>query len=44
MSPQQKISAIRLYEKISQNPSYAKRIGIEIKAKNTNTDKKEKLN
>lgn len=31
MSPKHKISAIRLSEKISKNPSYAKSIGIEIK-------------
>lgn len=38
MSPKHKISAIRLSEKLSKNPSYAKRIGIEIQK----TPKKEK--
>ncbi len=31
MTPKHKISAIRLSEKISKNPSYAKHVGIEIK-------------
>lgn len=38
MSPKHKISAIRLSEKISKNPSYAKCVGIEIQK----TQKKEK--
>ena len=31
MTPKQKILAIRLSEKITKNPEYAKNIGIEIK-------------
>ena len=34
MSPRQKILAIRLSEKIAENPGYAEKIGIEIKNNN----------
>ncbi len=34
MSPQQRILAIRLYEKLNQNPSYAEKIGVVIENKN----------
>lgn len=40
MSPRQKVLAIRLSEKISKNPAFAKSIGVEIKRKNTNFKKK----
>lgn len=33
MSPRQRILAIKLAEKITKNPDYAKHIGIEIKNK-----------
>lgn len=33
MLPKEKITAIRLSEKIKKNPAYAKKIGIEIKNK-----------
>lgn len=40
MSPRQKVLAIRLSEKISKNPAFAKSIGIEIKSKNIILKKK----
>ena len=36
MTPKQKILAIRLSEKLSKNPDYAKCLGIEIKKSNRN--------
>ena len=41
MTPKQKILAIRLSEKLSKNPDYAKCLGIEIK--NLKQDNKEAL-
>lgn len=41
MSPRQKILAIRLTEKLAKNPEYARTIGVEIKNKITNSEKKD---
>jgi hypothetical protein len=41
MSPRQKILAIRLTDKIAKNPDYARTIGVEIKNKNSNSEKKD---
>ena len=42
MTPKQKILSIRLSEKLSKNPDYAKSLGVEIKKSNQNN--KEDLN
>ena len=44
MPPRQRILTIRLTEKISKNPEYAKKVGIETKIKITNGGKRNDKN